>query len=60
MAKMQTEAEWMEAASAAKSREIAMFALGVAAGLRWARENGNEASVVPAIPLAKAASEGKP
>jgi hypothetical protein len=60
MAKMQTEAEWKEAASTAKCREIAMFALGVAAGLRWARENGNEADMVPSIPLAKAEPEGKP
>lgn len=52
---MQTEADWKQIAEAAKSRETAMFALGVSAGLRWAKEQQDEKNMVPSISLAAAA-----
>jgi hypothetical protein len=57
---MQTESEWKEIARTAKRREIAMFALGVAAGLRWAKEGQNEAGLVFSIPLAQPAPKSEP
>ena len=55
---MQTEADWKRIAENAKSREIAMFALGVAAGLRWAKEQQHEKNLVLSIPLAETAPKG--
>ena len=56
---MQTEADWKQIAEKAESREMAMFALGVAAGLRWAREQ-YEADLVSDIPLAQPAETSEP
>jgi extradiol dioxygenase family protein len=55
-----TVEEWQALSKTAKTRELACFALGVSAGLRWAKENDDEATLVLSDPLAGAAPPCEP